>query len=496
MRTNEPEIGLWLLKTEGDPTPCWPGRHLREPRRTGSCARPSAHAAPDLRARRVLAQPVRAVEPGSCFRRQLLELALACDRSYMLALPDEPARRRASVSEANFGLYPMATGQARIAARFYEETEPLAAARAQLGQPLDAEGALALGLVTAAPDDIDWADEIRIAIEERVAMSPDALTGMEANLRFNGPENMNTASSAASPPGRTGSSSAPTPSATKGALKVYGTGEKPSSTGTGLITHPISLCGANLHHRNGFSPACTRRRPVMTGSTTARRSPTTSTSRGPHAAARARAVAAQLPAVVERHGPGRASSDFDVYLRTAVSVDPKGWAQFDHVKMPDYRWGIFLNPPEADRKIHFGDHKGEDAWQDVPGEYRANLRRIIVTQGDTEPASVEQQRHLGLTAPRSTTCATCSRSTSRKAATCGRWSTCCTSTSAATAARKARRCSSAAQRRRGQPAHPGRVQREDARLAVLLHVHLLHRPRRQVPARALAESGFDPLART
>ena len=93
------------------------------------------------------------------------------------------------------------------------------------------------------------------------------------------------------------------------------------------------------------------------------------------------------------------SQDFDVYLRTAVSVDPQGWAQFGHVKMPDYRWGIFLNPGQADRKIHFGDHLGQAAWQDVPGEYRANLRRIIVTQGDTEPASVEQQRHLGLTAP-------------------------------------------------------------------------------------------------
>jgi benzoyl-CoA 2,3-dioxygenase component B len=93
------------------------------------------------------------------------------------------------------------------------------------------------------------------------------------------------------------------------------------------------------------------------------------------------------------------STNFDVYLRTAVSVDPEGWAQFGHVKMRDYRWGIFLNPGEQDRKIHFGDHKGEAAWQDVPGEYRANLRRIIVTQGDTEPASVEQQRHLGLTAP-------------------------------------------------------------------------------------------------
>ncbi|MEI8303781.1 MAG: benzoyl-CoA 2,3-epoxidase subunit BoxB [Burkholderiales bacterium] len=93
------------------------------------------------------------------------------------------------------------------------------------------------------------------------------------------------------------------------------------------------------------------------------------------------------------------TTDASVYLRTAVSVDPQGWAQFGHVKMRDYRWGIFLNPGEADRRIHFGDHLGEKAWNEVPGEYRANLRRIIVTQGDTEPASVEQQRHLGLTAP-------------------------------------------------------------------------------------------------
>ena len=93
------------------------------------------------------------------------------------------------------------------------------------------------------------------------------------------------------------------------------------------------------------------------------------------------------------------STNYDVYLRTAVSVDPQGWAQFGYVKMRDYRWGIFLNPADQERSIHFGDHKGEKAWQDVPGEHRANLRRIIVTQGDTEPASVEQQRHLGLTAP-------------------------------------------------------------------------------------------------
>lgn len=89
----------------------------------------------------------------------------------------------------------------------------------------------------------------------------------------------------------------------------------------------------------------------------------------------------------------------EAYLRTATSVDSQGWAQFGYVKMPDYRWGIFLAEPEQGRKINFGDHKGDDAWQEVPGEYRGVLRRLIVTQGDTEPASVEQQRLLGQTCP-------------------------------------------------------------------------------------------------
>ena len=89
----------------------------------------------------------------------------------------------------------------------------------------------------------------------------------------------------------------------------------------------------------------------------------------------------------------------EIYLRTAVSVDVDGWAHFDYLKMPEYRWGIFLAEPEAGRAVNFGQHKGEAAWQDVPGEYRGMLRRIIVTQGDTEPASVEQQRQLGRICP-------------------------------------------------------------------------------------------------
>ena len=97
-------------------------------------------------------------------------------------------------------------------------------------------------------------------------------------------------------------------------------------------------------------------------------------------------------------GPAVAQRD-DIYLRTAISVETNGWANFGYVKMPDYRWGIFLAKPEAGRLIPFGDHQGEPAWQEVPGEYRSALRRLIVTQGDTEPASVEQQRHLGRTCP-------------------------------------------------------------------------------------------------
>ncbi len=114
-----------------------------------------------------------------------------------------------------------------------------------------------------------------------------------------------------------------------------------------------------------------------------------------------RALEAWQPSFLDwwkQMGPDGLQSN-DIYLRTATSVDTRGWAHFDYVKMPDYRWGIFLAEPEAERKIAFGEHASEPAWQEVPGEYRAALRRILVIQGDTEPASVEQQRKLGQTAP-------------------------------------------------------------------------------------------------
>ena len=167
------------------------------------------------------------IEPGSCFAGTLLEPALACDRIYMLMLPDDMEKTpRITVGELNQGQYPMATGQSRLARRFYGEAPALDAVRAALGRPLDADAAFALGLVTRNPDDIDWADETRIAIEERVAMSPDALTGMEANLRFNGPENLFTRVFGRLSAWQNWIFQRPNAVGDKGALKVYGKGEK------------------------------------------------------------------------------------------------------------------------------------------------------------------------------------------------------------------------------------------------------------------------------
>jgi benzoyl-CoA-dihydrodiol lyase len=167
------------------------------------------------------------IEAGSCFSGSLLELALACDRSYHLALPDDEVKTpKITVADVNFGTFPMATGQSRLGRRFYDEAPALEAVRAKAGQALDADAAFAIGLVTANPDDIDWTDEVRIAIEERVAMSPDALTGMEANLRFNSQENMNTRIFGRLTAWQNWIFQRPNAVGEKGALKVYGKGEK------------------------------------------------------------------------------------------------------------------------------------------------------------------------------------------------------------------------------------------------------------------------------
>lgn len=229
MRTNELEIGTWLIKTEGDSAAVLAmdavlaanQNHWLVRETTGLLRRTFSRL--DVSSRSLFAL----IEPGSCFAGSFLELALACDRSYMLILPDEPEKTpKITVGELNFGTFPMATGQSRLARRFYDEKPAMEAVRAAKGQPLDADAAFKLGLVTSNPDDIDWADEVRIAIEERVAMSPDALTGMEANLRFNGVENMVTRVFGRLTAWQNWIFQRPNAVGDKGALKVYGKGDK------------------------------------------------------------------------------------------------------------------------------------------------------------------------------------------------------------------------------------------------------------------------------
>ncbi|MEO5697137.1 MAG: 2,3-epoxybenzoyl-CoA dihydrolase [Burkholderiaceae bacterium] len=229
MRTNELDIGVWLIKTEGDASAVLAmdatllanKDHWLVRETIGLLRRTFSRL--DVSSRSLFAL----IEPGSCFSGSFLELALACDRVYHLALPDDEARApKVTVADANFDLYPMITGQSRLGRRFYDEAPALDAVRAKAGQALDADAAFALGLVTSNPDDIDWTDEVRIAIEERVSMSPDALTGLEANLRFNGPENMFTRVFGRLTAWQNWIFQRPNAVGEKGALKVYGKGDK------------------------------------------------------------------------------------------------------------------------------------------------------------------------------------------------------------------------------------------------------------------------------
>ena len=229
MRTNELDIGLWIIKTSGeaqavlamDAVLMAHQDHWLVRQTVGYLRRTLSRL--DVSSRSLFAL----IEPGSCFAGSYLELALACDRSYMLALPDDEAQAPViTVGDTNFGLYPMATGQSRLGRRFYDEQPALDAVRAQAGKALDADAAFAVGLVTANPDDIDWADEVRIAIEERISMSPDSLTGLEANLRFNGKETMATRVFGRLTAWQNWIFQRPNAVGDKGALKVYGKGDK------------------------------------------------------------------------------------------------------------------------------------------------------------------------------------------------------------------------------------------------------------------------------
>ncbi len=228
LRTNNLEIGAWLLKTEGDAS------HVAAVDAT--LARHQAHwfvrevigllrrtlARLDVSSRSLFAL----VEPGSCFVGTLFELALAADRIYMLQAEDEAQTPLLQLSELNFGHYPMVTHITRLERRFHQDAAILETLRSRTGRALSAGEAFELGLVTATLDELDWDDEIRIALEERASLSPDALTGMEASLRFSGPESMESRIFGRLSAWQNWIFTRPNAVGELGALKVYGTGNK------------------------------------------------------------------------------------------------------------------------------------------------------------------------------------------------------------------------------------------------------------------------------
>ena len=229
LRTNELDIGTWILKTEGDAAAVLATDQMLIAHQDHWLVRQTlgllrrTFARLDVSSRSLFAL----IEPGSCFAGMLAELVLCADRAYMLVLPDETEREPViQLDEFNFGLLPLVNDQTRLQRRFYEEAAPMEAARSAVGQKLNGDAAQKLGLVTAALDDIDWEDEIRIAIEERAAMSPDALTGLEANLRFASKENMVTRIFGRLSAWQNWIFIRPNAVGEKGALKLYGTGQK------------------------------------------------------------------------------------------------------------------------------------------------------------------------------------------------------------------------------------------------------------------------------
>ncbi|HEY2080126.1 MAG TPA: 2,3-epoxybenzoyl-CoA dihydrolase [Streptosporangiaceae bacterium] len=235
LRTNETDLGTWIVRTAGEPGRVLAYDRLLLAERDDWLVNEIIQYLKrtlkrlDVTSRSLIAL----IEPGSCFAGSLLELAMAADRSFMLAgvfedgHPDtEPAV--IAISEMNTGLLPMANGLTRLQTRFFGDPGALAAAEKQAGQPLQAEDAMRLGLVTFAPDDIDWGDEVRLAVEERSSFSPDALTGMEANYRFAGPETMETKIFGRLAAWQNWIFNRPNAAGPEGALRRYGTGRRAS----------------------------------------------------------------------------------------------------------------------------------------------------------------------------------------------------------------------------------------------------------------------------
>jgi benzoyl-CoA-dihydrodiol lyase len=229
LRTNDLDIGTWIFNTRGDIAKAlaadaalkeneddWFVRQV-----IGFLRRTLARL--DVSSRTLFA----VIDKGSCFAGTLFELALAADRSYMLDLPDDEASApTVALSQMNFGEYPMVNRESRIATHYCGDAQPVEAARSRIGEKLQARAAAALGLVTFTPDDLDWDEEVRIAIEERASLSPDALSGMEANLRFSGKETMETRIFGRLSAWQNWIFSRPNAVGEHGALKVYGSGAK------------------------------------------------------------------------------------------------------------------------------------------------------------------------------------------------------------------------------------------------------------------------------
>jgi benzoyl-CoA-dihydrodiol lyase len=229
LRTNELEIGTWVIRTHGDAQRVMQADAVLEKHKDHWLVRETIGAL-----RRTLARLdvtsrslIALVDEGSCFAGTFYELALACDRIYMLDLPDSPdAAPALRLNEANFGRYPEVNGLTRLQTRFNEDAQTISQLQGLQDSPLRADQALGLGLVTLTPDDIDWEDEIRIMLEERASLSPDALTGMEASLRFPGRETMETRVFGRLSAWQNWIFIRPNAVGEEGALKLFGTGKK------------------------------------------------------------------------------------------------------------------------------------------------------------------------------------------------------------------------------------------------------------------------------
>jgi benzoyl-CoA-dihydrodiol lyase len=229
LRVNELELGLLLLKTAGSPQAVLACDAVMLEYRNNWLVRETigmlrrSFARLDVSSRSMYA----IIEPGSCFAGILFELALAADRSYMLALPEgEGESPKIAVDDCNFGLLPAVNGRSRLHIRFSSDASDMAASVEAKGKLLGPEEALKLGLITVAPDDLDWEDEVRVAIEERASLSPDALTGMEASLRFPGTESMMTKVFGRLSAWQNWVFIRPNSTGEHGALKLFGTGSK------------------------------------------------------------------------------------------------------------------------------------------------------------------------------------------------------------------------------------------------------------------------------